>query len=785
MSRETLVGSRCVRGDAADKVCGDAKFLDDYTFPGELHAALVLSPHAHARILSIDATAARESDRVVAVLLAADVPGANQIGCVFEDQPLLAVDRVRFVGDRVGVVVAETREAAREAARLVRVAYEPLPGVFDPEDALAQGAPRIHEGGNLLRHQKVRHGLGREGFAGCDVVVEKTFRVNYQEHAYLEPQACAAVPSCDGMTVYGSMQCPFYVQAGVTRVLGVDTSRVQVIQATTGGAFGGKEDYPSEIAAVAALAAARTGRPVKLVLDRHEDMQVSTKRHRMAMRYRVGAMRDGTLVALDATLHVDAGGYAGLSTVVAERANCAASGPYRFRHAAVDTLIVYTNNLLGGAFRGFGNPQVTFATECILELVAAEIGMDPVALRRKNLLVEGDLLVTGRPLPGSAPSHRVFDLLMEKSRYREMAASAAAFNQSSRHVRRGVGMALSLYGCCLHAGGQHREGSGALVQVRSDGSVEVSIGGTEAGQGAFTVMAQIAAETLGADYARVRVLASDTRMVPDSGPTVASRTTVMSGNAVRGACLQLRSRLKELAASLLGCASGDLEVARGEYRGPAASLPFAALCNEAQRRKLSLFASGWYAPPPRAWDTETGQGEAYVTYCVSGHVAEAEVDLVGGVPRVCRIVAVHDVGRVVNPTLAEGQAQGGMVQGMGLATSENLQIDQGRCLNPGFTDYLIPTSMDVPEMEVWFVEDPYPDGPFGAKGLGEPSLIPVPAAVALAIANACGQRPQQLPVTPETVLRWMHDRSQGPGDAGGGVSPPGESCRRLSLPFPD
>jgi len=348
----------------------------------------------------------------------------------------------------------------------------------------------------------------------------------------------------------------------------------------------------------------------------------------------------------------------------------------------------------------------------------------------------------------------VLDTLLQRSDLSRLKAEAEEFNRNNRFRRKGVGLALSLYGCCLHAGGQHLEGSGALVQVRADGSVEVNIGGAELGQGAFTVVAQIAAETLGADYARVRVLPSDTRMVADSGPTVASRTTIMSGNAVRAASLQLRSRLVELAAAMLGCSSREVRVDNGVYRNGGGEIPFSSLCMEASRRKLHLAASGWYAPPPKPWDKETGQGIAYSVYCFTGHVAVVEVDLVGGLVKVEKVFAVHDVGQAINPTTLEGQAHGGIVQGMGWALSENLVLDKGRCLNPGFTDYLIPSSLDAPQMDVAFIEEPYPDGPFGAKGIGEPSLISVPTAVALAAGNACGKLPDHIPVTPETVLRW-------------------------------
>jgi len=749
-----VVGAPLARVDVREKVDGSARYIDDYRFPGMLHCALVKSPHAHAELLSIDPAEALKVPGVVRVLTAADIPGENQIGCVFQDQPLLATDRVRFVGDRVALVIAVDRETARKAAQLVKVEYRDLESVHDAKEAFESERVRLHQGGNLATHQKVRYGGGMAALEQAEVVIENEFQVNYQEHAYLEPQGVVAIPGLTGMTIMGSMQCPFYVQGGVARVLGCDKNRVQVIQTTTGGAFGGKEDYPTEMAAPAAVAAHITGRPVKLVYSRDEDMQLSTKRHRMRMVYRVGASRDGKLHTLHVTQYVDAGGYVGLSTIVAERANCTTAGPYFFPNAHVDTYIVYTNNLFGGAFRGFGNPQVTFAMENMMDLLAARLGVDPVEIRRQNLLAEGMETITGQPLPPTAPSMTVLDTLLLQSNYYELKKQAKAFNRTSKWKKRGVGLALSMYGCCLHAGGQHLEGSGALVQIRSDGSVEVNIGGTELGQGAFTVVAQIAAETLGADYDRVKVLPSDTRMVPDSGPTVASRTTIMSGNAVKGASLQLKSRLVELAASMLDCNSRDVVVGPGRYSAGDNELSFEELCTEAFRRKLNMFASGWYAPPPKDWDIATGQGTAYSVYCFTGHVALCEVDLVGGLARVERVFATHDVGQAINPKMLEGQVHGGIVQGMGWALSENLILEKGRCLNPGFTDYLIPCSLDAPEMDVRFVEEPYPDGPYGAKGIGEPSLISVPTAVAIAVGDACGRIPDRLPVTPETVLRW-------------------------------
>lgn len=751
----TVVGTDVPRVDAYDKVTGRTRYLDDMEFPGCLEAALVIGGVPHGILRGVDASAARTMPGVVAILTAADVPGMNQVGCVRPDQPLLAEERVRFVADRVALVAAESRDEAHAAARAVRVDVEELPAVTDAVAALEPGAEAVHPGGNLAVHQKVRRGDPDGAFAAAPVTLERSFYVNYQEHAYMEPQAVAAVPGVDGsMTIYASLQCPHYIQGAVARVLGVPLSKVRVVQAPTGGAFGGKEDYPSEPSACAAVLAAHTGRPVRLVYDRAMDVLASTKRHRMHMKIGLAAETDGTLRAVRATLHVDAGGYLGLSSVVSERANCSVTGPYRVPDSFVDTFVVYTNNLFGGAFRGFGTPQTTFAMESMMDLLAEETGVDRVTVRRRNLLSEGEPTITGQPIPASYPAGETLDALLERAGFAAAVEAAEAFNATARWRRRGVGLATSMYGCGLHAGGQHLEGSGALVQVHQDGSVNVTIGGAELGQGAYTMAAQIAAEALGAPMDAVRVLPTDTARVPDSGPTVASRTTIMSGNAVRRAAAAVAVEI-EAAATAAGL-SRDAS--------------FQERAAMAWRRKASLAASGWYAPPPKPWDIETGQGVAYAVYCFGAHVAEVEVDLLSGETRVLRMVAGHDVGQAIHPRMLEAQAEGGMVQGMGWALSEDLILVEGRCPSPGLSDYAIPTTLDAPEMDVVLVEAPYPDGPYGAKGIGEPSLITAPAAVAAAVSHALGRPVPRLPLTPQTLLEVIHDRQEDTGDRTG-------SCR--------
>ena len=761
------IGGDPRRLDAHRKVTGRARYADDERHPDMLHAVLATSAHPHARVDRIDTGPASASPGVVAVLTARDVPGENQIGCVTSDQPLLVEDRARFLGDRLAIVVAETRRQAAAGARLVTADYERLPVVTDPVDALAPGAPHVHERGNLLEHKRVRKGDVEAGFAEADRIVEETFRTGYQEHAYLEPNGVTALPEPDGsVTIRGSMQCPFYIQKAVARVLALPLARIRVVQTETGGAFGGKEDYPSEPAACAAVAAWHTGRPVKLVFDRTEDMIRSSKRHRMVIRTKLGARADGTLTAAHVQLWVDAGGYDGLSRIVSERANVSALGPYRCPNVRVDTYIVYTNNLFGGAFRGFGTPQTTFAAESCLDFLAADLGLDPIALRRRNLLGLGDTTISGQRLDESVGAAACFDLALQHSNFTTNRTRYRAQNDAGGSTRRGIGLANVMYGCCLHAGGQHLEGSAANAHLRADGSLELAIGGAEIGQGAYTVVGMLAARELGVPLDRVHVVPTDTSRVADSGPTVASRTTVMSGNAVLDVARTIRARLLPVAAEMLGVPVARVTLADGralDRDGPTEEgLALAALTGECYRRKVDLSASGWYAPPPKRWDNATGQGEAYCVYCFGTQVAEVEVDLVSGQTRVLRVTAVHDVGRVLGRQLVDGQVEGGVTQGVGWALMEHLKMKDGVPLNPTFTDYLIPTTLDAPVVETHFVEEPYAGGPLGAKGIGEPALIPTAAAIAAAVRDATGLRLTRVPLTPERVLLALHEAGVDP-----------------------
>ncbi len=744
------------RPDARAKVAGSTRYVADLGLPGMLHAAAAVSSIAAARLVALDTAAARAVAGVEAVLTAADVPGANLVGVIFPDQPLLVADRVRMVGDRLAIVAARSPEAAWRAAALVEATLEPLPAVHDPVAALAAGVARVHDGGNLVKAFRVARGDTRR--ARAEVVVEAVYHVGGQEHAYLEPQGCLAIPEGrTRITIVASCQCPFYVQQAVARVLGLPLAAVRVEQAPTGGGFGGKEDYPSEPAACAAVLAFATGRPVRFVLPRELDMQGSTKRHAMVIRHRWGASRDGRLRFAEVDTVLDAGAYAGISTVVGERANVSAIGPYHVPNVLVTTRVAYTDNLFGGAFRGFGAPQVTWAAEATIDRLARAVGLDPLEFRRRNVLDDRRRRTcTGQLLPRPVLARACLDRAAELAGWDEFHARERAAGPE----REGLGIGLALYGCNLHHGGQRLDRSSAVVIVQADGSVVVRVGLTEIGQGNLTACQTIAAQALGVDPAVVQVWQPDTTTVADSGPTVASRGAHASGMAILDAVRRLRARLDPVAAELLGCRPDQVELANGRAAiagEPGRSVEVAAVAAEMAARRIEAAATGWYRSRPRRFDAESGLGAPYESYAVACHVAKVHVDAELGLIRVAEVAAAHDVGRVIHRGALEGQIEGGVVQGVGWGTTERLALERGRLANPSFTDYLIPTAADAPKVTIAVLEGAPSGGPFGAKGIGEPSLIPAAAAVRNAVVAALGVEIDTLPLTPPTVVAALGD----------------------------
>jgi CO/xanthine dehydrogenase Mo-binding subunit len=724
-----IVGQRIRRPDALDKVKGSALYIEDMAVAGALVAGVLRSPHAHARIARLDVFAARNLPGVHAVLTAADIPGKNLIPMIQNDWPVLAEGVVRHVGEAVALVAAEDREALAAGLAAIKVEYEKLPPRLDMEAALAAG--------EILAQWKVRRGEAEAALGRSDVVVvEGTYHTPYQEHAYIEPNGMVAIPEGPGVVVHGSMQCPFYVQKAVASALGCDLSHARIVQTVTGGGFGGKEDAPSAPGAQVALLARATGRAVRLILTREEDMAVMSKRHPGRIRMRTGATRDGHLVACEVDYLLDGGAYATLSPVVLFRGTVHACGPYRVPNVKVDARAVRTNTVPSGAFRGFGEPQVVFACESQMDRLAERLEMDPLALRRINALRAGDETITGHKLTTSVGFDEVLDKVAEASGWEKKRES---FRGHSGLVRRGIGLAACYYGVGLGAMGKHLNPAGASVVVSADGSVTVAVGTTEIGQGMITVLSQITAEALGCPVELVKIMDPDTSRVPDSGPTVASRTTVMSGNAIRDAAAKIRAAMAPVLAD--------------------SALEWREAVHLCVTKQVGLAAHGWSVPPTTTFDLETGQGEAYICYSWSANVVEVEVDMETGETRVTRVWSGHDTGRVINPTTGEGQVEGGVVQGLGYALVEEHTLRDGRILNDQFSTYIIPTTLDTPEIKAILVEHEFPWGPYGAKGLGETPIIAVAPAVTAAIHHATGVHLDRIPATPERVWAALRARS--------------------------
>ena len=749
--RTTLIGAGVPRPDAVDKVRGDAKYVDDLAFPGMLHGWVVRSPYPHAKVLSLDMNSVLGNPDVACVVTQQDIPGDNVVHVIYNDQPALAQDVVRYAGEPVALVAAATRKAARIAAEGMRVEYEELPVVSDPMEALRSESPVIvslaeaaEGGGNLFNKMVLRKGDADRGFAEADVIVEGEYETGYQEHAYIETQGAIAVPEENGgLAVYASMQCPFYVQRAVSKVLGLPMSKIRVIQAATGGAFGGKEDVPSQICSLAALMAWKAYRPVKLVLDRGEDVLTTSKRHPSRVRYRTGAKSDGTITAIAVDVVLNAGAYQTLSSAVLWRSLCTAAGPYRVPHANVDAKSVATNTVPNGAFRGFGSPQVIFPHEAQMDLLAEELGMDRAEIRRRNVLKPGDRSSTEQLLESSVGIAESLERATEMIGWKDRLAAVAAFNAEHDSVSRGLGISCVLYGVGLGGKAPFLDKAGATMKLEADGSVAVAVGTVEMGQGLTTSLLQIAAEELGVSIERIQLAPVDTSRVPDSGPTVASRGTMMSGLAVLDAAGKLRQRIGDVAR--------DLDIPESEIRERWNEIASAFWLNN-----LDPAVEGWAKTEPVSWDPGTGLGDVYPVYAYATHIAEVEVDRTTGETDVIDFVAVHDSGRILNRTLATGQVQGGVAQGIGFALMEAIPQRDGFLIVNGLTTYRLPTIRDVVlDMDVDFVEDEFPAGPFGAKGIGEVPLMAAHAAVAGAVSHAVGRQATRYPLDPDMVSRLL------------------------------
>lgn len=722
-----------------------------------LYGFVVRSPLPHADIISISIDKAKAMKGVAAVITANDVPGKNYVPIIFDDLPLLADKTVRFAGEPVALIAAISRQKAEQAAEKLKIKYKEKSAVLSIEEALTKKAPRIYGKDNIFSEHQVKVGSIEDGFNASSVVFEETFRTGYQEHAYIERQGMIAIPESGGaMTVIGSMQCPFYVHEAISSLLGIHHNKIKIIQSVTGGAFGGKEDVPSIVAGQAALLAYHTGKPVKLIYEREEDMISMSKRHPSLSHIKLGANPDGILQALQIEYLLDAGAYSTLSPVVLWRGTAHAAGPYRCSNIDVHSKAVATNLVPCGAFRGFGSPQMIFALESMIDILAHKLNLDPAIIRKRNILHVGDKTMTGHILKDSVGLSETMQKALAASNWNKKTP-----RKPSPHVKYGKGMACFHYGVGLGAGGKQLARAGADINVFMDGSVSVAVGNTEMGQGSETVLAQIAAEALNAPFDMVRVLPVDTTRVPDSGPTVASRTTVMSGKAVMQASRIIRPQLDKAASILLNCDEKEIKADNTYFfanygKQNVRKVSFKQVVQECFQRRFQLSGKGWYVSPETTWDAKTGQGKAYMVYSFATIVAEVEVDKDTGEVNVLRITSAHDLGKAINPKMAEGQIEGGAIQGMSYALMEDIVHQNGIIQNPNFSTYILATSVDVPNIQPIIVEAPYEDGPYGAKGLGEPPLMGIAPAIANAIYDAIGFRALKIPIYPENIFIWKN-----------------------------
>ncbi len=721
-----------LRREGPAKLTGTAVYVDDLVVPGAWFGATVRSTEAHARFLGLELDPAFDWSRVV-VVTAADIPGENIIAGIKPDQPVLVTDEIRHHAEPVALLAAADRETLRAAKRAVRLRTEPLPAVFDPLES---------------DHEFARYAVGRgdvdAAMAGADEVVEGTYRVGHQEQLYIENQGMVAVPRDDGgVTVQGSLQCPYYVHPALKRALALTDEQAVVVQTETGGGFGGKEEYPSIVAVHAALLARACGHPVRMIYERHEDLAATTKRHPAIVRYRSGVRRDGTLVAQDVEIVMDGGAYCTLTPVVLSRGVLHAGGPYACPAVRIRGRAMATNTPPNGAFRGFGAPQTEFAAEMQANRVAEALGMSPLDLRRRWVYQLDDVTPTGQVLRESVAGREVLDRAAEASEFERVRERTRAARVARGDMRtgssHGIGLALAWHGAGFTGSGEVHLASVVHLDMDRSGRPMIRIASTEMGQGTKTIFPQLVAAELGIGEDDVGIAPVDTSVVPDSGPTVASRTAMVVGGLVVIAARRMREQVES-----------------------ATGRPFAASAADYAREHGPVRIEQRFEPYPGVpFDDATYTGDAYPAFGWAAAVAEVDVDLDTGEVAVRSVVAADDVGRVIHPVLAAGQVEGGTLQAVGYATIEEIKLADGRYLNDRMATYLIPTALDAPRIEAILVEAPYSGVPHGAKGVGElPMDVGAPAVVA-AIHDATGFWVHELPATPERILATMHaDRAR-------------------------
>jgi xanthine dehydrogenase D subunit len=748
---QTGVGASAMRPDGAMKVTGEFAFSSDLWLSGMLWGVTLRSPHPRARIASVDISAALAMPGVAAVLGHDDVPGRKNFGLEVPDQPVLAAGEVRYQGEPVMIVAADHPETARRAAAAIKVGYEVLTPVTGAQAALAPGAPPVHPGGNLVRHVRIRRG---DPPPRADVVVRGRYQVGMQDQAFLGPESGLAVPDTDGgVDLYVATQWLHADRDQVAASLGLAAGKVRLSLSGVGGAFGAREDLSMQIHAC--LLALRTGRPVKMVYSREESFFGHVHRHPATLYYEHGAMADGKLAYLTGRIYLDGGAYASTSSAVAANAGTLGAGPYEVPSVSIDVYAAYTNNPPCGAMRGFGAVQACFGYESQMDKVAHELGMDPVEFRIRNAMSQGSVMPTGQVVDSPAP---VAELLR---RVRDTPPPAPAAARDPRElpggvsntthgeaVARGVGYGVGIKNVGFSEGfDDYSTARVRLAVVAGAPAVTVHTAAAEVGQGLVTVQAQIARTELGVE--QVVIHPADTS-VGSAGSSSASRQTYVTGGAVRAACAAVRAAVFERAAARFGVPPDDLVLTGGKVVSLASGVlaDLAALvADEAVERTVT-----WRHRPTHPLDPGTGQGDAHVQYAFAAHRAVVDVDTELGLVKVVEIATAQDVGKVMNPLGLAGQIHGGTAQGLGLALMEEIQVAEGVVRNPSFTDYLIPTILDMPPMRLDILELPDPHAPYGLRGAGEPPAISSVPAIVAAVRAATGRALTRVPVRPEDIV---------------------------------
>jgi CO/xanthine dehydrogenase Mo-binding subunit/aerobic-type carbon monoxide dehydrogenase small subunit (CoxS/CutS family) len=747
-----VVGKPLPRTDALEKVTGRAQYAYDMRLAGMVYGEILRSPYAHARIAAIDTFQAERIPGVIAVYTQADMP-QTKYGAFVQDETALADGVVRYQGEGVAAVIAVDEQTALRGIEAIEVAYEPLEGVYDPEEAMAEGAPQVHEGveRNVAAHNRVAAGDIDAGFAEADHVFEDRFVTSRQCHACMEPHALVADYDASGrVTLYMSSQSTFFDRFGLEGIFGLPANKIRIISPYLGGGFGSKSE-PHSIYVVAIQAAMNLHRPVKMFHSRDEEFTSSRTRHPEIIDIKTGVKSDGTITARSARVILDNGAYTSYGPGVSLTQSMLGGAVYRIPAYRYDGYTVYTNNPFGGAFRGFGSPQFTFAAECHTDMIAERLGMDPVEFRRKNLSRPGDVAISGPTLTSCGVLECV-----------EKAAEAIGWAEKRANPRKGRGVGIA---CGVHftSGKFHpnvnADFCAAGVKVNEDGSVSLMIGATEMGTGAATTAtAQICAEELGVELSDVDVICSDSETIPADFGTYGSRVTTLAGNAVRDACEQVRGQLFRVGAELLEADASELALGGRKVfvsDDPSRGVDLATVVQSSlfrDRDGRQIMAQAHFDAPCDLPDPETGVGDFAMSYSFGAHAVEVEVDEETGLVRVVDFVAATDCGNLINPALAEGQVEGGAAQGIGYGLMEDLVCEEGQVLNPHFATYRVPTATEMPPVRMIWVETDDPRGPYGAKGLGEMGLVPTAAAIANAVKDATGARVHRIPLTPERVL---------------------------------